>query len=463
VNIDGSGFMKLTDFSSTNGGYDPRGLVFFKGRNYGVTNAGGKYNCGVIYSINADGSDFQLLHEFNGADGKDLRSALTLIDSTFFGLTFMGGSEGTGTLFKIGANGTAFEKLVDFNQSAGFYPDGTLVAHDSVLYGLAKSGGPHNKGVLFKYDLSEMSYGSVLNFNDTTDAFPDGALQLLNGRLYGLAYNADTQVIFSVQVDGTDYNRIVEKDPVTGGRYDGALIVTDSIIFGINRQGGTTDVGVLYMVNPDGTGLTRLFDFNYNIGAHPERQLLLSGDTLFGVLSVGGIDRTGGVFGIKVDGTGFFYLDEAVSNGRIASSRRLANAFNASISLDNGTLYGASTADYGLTREARLFSYDLRQANPSDPGSDPETDPGTDPVTGLLQNEALAMYPNPVTEQVRIDGLAGELVSLVIVNNLGKPLSCPFINDSVGYLLDVRPLVPGMYILQVTSTQQRYTLRFIKR
>lgn len=461
VNTDGSGFAKLTDFTSSNTGYDPRGIIAYQGRNYGVTQGGGKYNCGVIYSIRADGTDFRLLHEFNGSDGKRIDEGLTLVDSTLFGLTFFGGSEDSGTMFKINCDGTGFEKLLDFTSSMGRHPRGPLVVKDSILYGLLRWGGPGDKGVIFTYDLRDRGYDPLLFFGNTEEGGAEGPLVIHRDKLYGLAYTNESQSIYSINPDGSDYTRIVEKDPLTGGQFDGAIVVTDTVIYGVARQGGPWNVGVLYQVNPDGTNLQALYEFNYDVAAAPEPQLLLSGDTLFGVAALGGIDRVGGVFGFKITSREFFYLDETPANGRTKASKRRATAFQARVAMDNRMLYGTSISDYGFTRAGELFSYDLTTTGAPPVGSPPAEPPPV--VTGLSDVTAVAVYPNPATEELHIDGLPGRVMYAELYDMMGRTYPCEFILAGHGYIIPLQNVRPGLYVLNIATSQGRHRVKFIKK
>src|SRR6187397_2551343 len=52
-------YVKLHDFDSINGA-NPRGrLIVAGGKLYGVTERGGDFNCGVIFSMHFDGTDYK--------------------------------------------------------------------------------------------------------------------------------------------------------------------------------------------------------------------------------------------------------------------------------------------------------------------------------------------------------------------------------------------------------------------
>jgi uncharacterized repeat protein (TIGR03803 family) len=70
VNKDGTGFTVMHHFNGTNGANPRGGLV--AGRNnslYGMTSRGGTNNQGVIFTIQASGTGFKKLYDFNTADG----------------------------------------------------------------------------------------------------------------------------------------------------------------------------------------------------------------------------------------------------------------------------------------------------------------------------------------------------------------------------------------------------------
>jgi uncharacterized repeat protein (TIGR03803 family) len=98
----------LHAFSGDTDGRDPNGsLVVDKhGNLYGVTNAGGSLDDGVVFELDAAGNE-TVLHNFLGPDGANPGVGLIVDESgNLYGTTQSGGSGcaktgGCGTVFKI--------------------------------------------------------------------------------------------------------------------------------------------------------------------------------------------------------------------------------------------------------------------------------------------------------------------------------------------------------------------------
>jgi len=116
VNIDGTGFTNLHNFSPTisytnsDGQRPDAGLVLSGNTLYGTTEYGGSAGNGVIYAVNTDGTSFTTLHAFSptapasphtNSDGGGAYAGLILSGNTFYGTAYYGGATGNGTIFSI--------------------------------------------------------------------------------------------------------------------------------------------------------------------------------------------------------------------------------------------------------------------------------------------------------------------------------------------------------------------------
>lgn len=145
---------KKLDFDGQKKGSNPTGSLVQAddGRLYGMTRNGGLYGHGVIFSVRPDGTDFVKLVDFNGlATGSHpMGSLVTFTDGTLYGMTSSGGTYGFGTIFRISRAG-AFQKILDFNGANGKAPRGDLLidSEGANMYGTTYSGGANDQGVLF--------------------------------------------------------------------------------------------------------------------------------------------------------------------------------------------------------------------------------------------------------------------------------------------------------------------------
>lgn len=190
IKPDGTSYMNIFDFNGTNGKY-PRSSFYTDGVFlYGMTDAGGvgscTYGCGVIFKIKTDGSGFLKLFDFSGANGSSPYCTF-ISDGTFlYGMTYSGGTNNKGTIFKIMPDGSGFSTLLNFDGINGDTPWGSLVSDGTYLYGMTNSSGSTNQGLLFKIKLDGTGYNKVIDFTGTlTGSYPQGTLFLNGPFIYG--------------------------------------------------------------------------------------------------------------------------------------------------------------------------------------------------------------------------------------------------------------------------------------
>jgi uncharacterized repeat protein (TIGR03803 family) len=162
INTDGSDYRVLHHFQGApNDGTHPYGALTLVGSKlYGMASGGGAANGpGVIFSINLDGTGYQVIFDFSstGNIGGPLGS-LTLVGSKLYGMTSGGGSGGaSGVIFRINPDGTCFEVLHGFMSAAGDGggAKGDLAVVGSNLYGWTYEGGANGSGVFFSCQLPQ--------------------------------------------------------------------------------------------------------------------------------------------------------------------------------------------------------------------------------------------------------------------------------------------------------------------
>jgi uncharacterized repeat protein (TIGR03803 family) len=196
-------YTKLVDFDGTTKGGNPFGSLTQakNGKLYGMTESGGAYNYGVLFSYDLTTGIYTKLVDLDGMNGRSpYGSLIQAKNGLLYGMTKFGGTDGFGTVFSfdpaLGPNG--YTKLVDFNWNNGAWPNGSLTeATDNMLYGLTESGGDNNytdeidhNGVLFSLDVSSPSnpkFNKVVLDVNAIGRFPLGSLTKgTDGKLYGM-------------------------------------------------------------------------------------------------------------------------------------------------------------------------------------------------------------------------------------------------------------------------------------
>jgi len=120
---------------------------------YGMTYGGGANNGGIIFKIKLDGTGYLKLFDFTATSGAEPHGSL-IFDGTFlYGLTTAGGNIG-GVIFKMKTDGTGYSKLFNFGNGNGDFPYGSLYSDSTFFYGMTSSGGTNTLGTIFKLDIT---------------------------------------------------------------------------------------------------------------------------------------------------------------------------------------------------------------------------------------------------------------------------------------------------------------------
>jgi uncharacterized repeat protein (TIGR03803 family) len=164
VNVDGTGFTTLHTFTSGNlnsDGHDPcAGLTLSGNVLYGMALLGGSLGQGTLFAVNLDGTGFRTLHNFSyGSDGRRPNVTPLVSGSTLYGVCEWGGGSGdNGTVFAINTDGTGFTILHAFTgEDDGANPSAALIIAGNNLYGPALGGGGANKGTLYRISLDTVT------------------------------------------------------------------------------------------------------------------------------------------------------------------------------------------------------------------------------------------------------------------------------------------------------------------
>lgn len=302
---DGTGYVKLLEFTGIGTGSRPLGDLYYDGTYlYGMTEQGGLNNKGTIFKIMPDGSGFLKLLDFAGISNGSAPYGTLVSDGIFlYGMTFTGGSNDIGTVFKIMPDGTGFVKLMDFDgASNGRLPEGSLFYDGTFLYGMTYQGGTNNLGTLFKILPNGTGYIKLLDFDGPTNGgIPLGSLISDGTFLYGMTRRGganDWGTIFKILPDGTGYLKLLDFSGVSNGRYPhGDLISDGTFLYGMTANGGANDVGTIFKILPDGTGYVKLWDFENGIkGSWPFGSLYIENNFLYGMTSIGGMNDFGKLF-----------------------------------------------------------------------------------------------------------------------------------------------------------------------
>lgn len=271
VDTNGAGFKDLFDFTYGTSGSGPYGsLTLVHNKLYGMAEVGGAFTGGTIFSIDTSGAGFTVLYNLGGtpSSGADPYGTLILVNNKLYGMTQTGGLYSDGVIFSFDTNGSGLTNLYTFDCTPSFngggVPYGDLTLVKNKLYGMTASGGvyPSPQGVVFSIDTDGAAYDTLMTFNVTNGALPHGSLTLMGGKLYGMTQGGGVTnygLIFSIDTtSGTlGYHTIIELNDSIGDGPEGSLILANGILYGMTEEYGTDIVGT-------GQGFGTIF----SIGVH---------------------------------------------------------------------------------------------------------------------------------------------------------------------------------------------------
>lgn len=320
VKTDGSHFTNLYAFSAlvhgTNSdGADPfAGLILQSNTLYGTTTEGGTGGNGTVFAVNINGTGFTNLHNFTAAnpgipnsDGAEPFGDLILSGNKLYGTANSGGSYGYGTVFAINTDGTDFTNLHSFNRTSdGAYLWAGLILSGNTLYGTANSGGSYAYGTVFAVCTNGTGFTNLHSFASSDGQNPRCDLILSGGVLYGTteSYNnsAVYGTVFAINTNGTGFTNLCSSIGAGGPGSRAGLIISGNTLYGTTFNSGSVGGGTVFAINTDGTGLTNLINFGYNDirGAQPDAELILSSNILYGTATSGGNYDIGTVFSLSL-------------------------------------------------------------------------------------------------------------------------------------------------------------------
>lgn len=277
----GGGNVDYSFQGGADGQFPQASLVIYNSALYGVTNSGGTYGAGTIFSYapsvgkqtRASFDDLSCPSGSCTTTGGGPEAPLLFGPTGFFGgMTESGGGTKCkcGAIYEFVPNGSGLlTGVYSFrgapnaggNQGAG----AALIEIGHVLYGTTVAGGDKacastnsaggGCGVVFSYDLYTEKEHVLFAFTGKNGAFPLGGVVELNGKLYGTTQQGGANGLGTVfQIDPNSGAEKVEHS-FSGGS-DGAfpqaglLASSNGVLFGTTVHGGAAGEGTVFSVIP---------------------------------------------------------------------------------------------------------------------------------------------------------------------------------------------------------------------
>jgi uncharacterized repeat protein (TIGR03803 family) len=310
LNGDGTGFSSVINFNDNAPGGTPdyvQLLMANDGKFYGTTYLGGTNSEGIIFSLNPSTGNYQVLHNFNDTAGAfPFGSLIQASNGKLYGMTNAGGANNYGIIFSYDAGSNTFADVFDLDSITGSSPYGNLFqAANGKLYGLTSAGGANDYGVLFSFDPASNTYHDLYDFIYATGSTPFGGLmQTADGLLYGTASVGGGSnyygTLFSFDTSSNTFTDVFDFNDTLGmgvTPYGNLVAGPGNLLYGLTAYGGSSYTGVIFSFNPSSKVYTTLFNFNDSIGSIPHGNLTLAGNgSFYGETAYGGANNLGTVF-----------------------------------------------------------------------------------------------------------------------------------------------------------------------
>lgn len=442
---------------------------------WGLTQSGGAFYGGTIFSMKADGSDFSTAFDFSNPNGwMPMGNLYKASDGNLYGACFEGGDYYSCTLFRYDPNSGEYIDVYDFDIIHGDYPTSGVVERNGILYGNASSGGYYGGGVIYSYNIATGVYTDLFNMTGATGSYPyscpviDGDGKLYGVTVYGGANMAG--VLYSFDLVNNVYDAVFDFGGTNGSApYGGLIQATNGKLYGMTSDGGANGHGTIYSFDPSGNSFEVIYDFDGTNGGS-SRATLMQGSNgfLYGLTTGGGANNDGVIFSFDLSTDAYTKLfDFSGSDG----SAPLGNLMQA------GTFLCGTTSTGGNSGSGTAFNFNLESANyiklvdfDMTNGSNPNggfitlgDDIGTgvqEPVSGQL-----AVYPNPVTQYVicSLPSLENGKVDITITDVCGKEIlakQLPVNNSRLK--IDLGNLSSGVYSLEVIAGTEKMVTKLLK-
>jgi uncharacterized repeat protein (TIGR03803 family) len=333
------------------------------GKLYGLTEAGGLYNSGVLFEYDFSSSKYKVLFEFDGDNGSTpMGSPIIAADGKLYGTTTSGGNNGAGVIFEYDIDAGSYLVRVHLDPTYhGSGPYGQLFqAVNGKLYGTTRQGGINNQGTMYEYNLETSLFTKKVDFEDyDKGAYPMcGVVQAANGKLYGVTTEGgimDDGVLYSYDLNTSTYTKHVDFQPeLTGSNPRGRLLVgPDNNLYGMSCWGANTGNGAIYMYSPLSNIMTMQHSFDVaSDGSLAFGGLIDGGDGWFyGHNHQGGVGNSGTLF--KYDPV----TNVVIKLVDIYGVSYGAYPVNELCLASNGRMYGITTAG-GKASFGTLYEYD---------------------------------------------------------------------------------------------------------
>jgi uncharacterized repeat protein (TIGR03803 family) len=387
---------------------------------WGMTSEGGANDSGTIFSYNVGSGVCTLRHSFSGGPSDGVGPYGSLIqadDGLLYGMTDAGGVNNRGIIFSYNISTGELNDVHDFDNGVfGQYPSGALLqARNRMIYGMTNEGGLNNNaGVIFSYSILTNEYTVLHNFGAGNDgANPFGSLIQVNDSLLLGTCNSSGQfnfgTIFSYNMSsGTETTLYSFIGNGNGGYepYGSLLQANNGLLYGTTDGGSAYYYGNIFSFNLDSDTETSIHSFNDSAdGSFPFGSLIQINDSLLYGMTAESSGGAGAIFSCNI----FTNAETILHNFNVPIEGGTPSGplFRA----NNGLLYGMTIESVGGNNDfGTIFSYNI-STNTETVIHNFSGGDGNVPTGGMIEiddtlsainllspnNIQLSIFPNPST------------------------------------------------------------------
>ncbi|WP_276503076.1 choice-of-anchor tandem repeat GloVer-containing protein [Terrimonas pollutisoli] len=136
-------------------------------------------NDGKLYGVDTRISEwdianslFTVKHDFVASTGTNPVGAMLLYKDRYYGMTDAGGANNLGVIFEWDLVSNTYVKKYDFNSDDGGNPVGCLVENNGKMYGMTRNGGSLGLGTIFEWNPVNNNYKKQSEFNGVNGRNP---------------------------------------------------------------------------------------------------------------------------------------------------------------------------------------------------------------------------------------------------------------------------------------------------
>ncbi|WP_420582960.1 choice-of-anchor tandem repeat GloVer-containing protein [Reichenbachiella sp.] len=493
---------------------------------FGATYNGGANGDGALFRYTLETNTFEKFHDFNEEEaiGDQAISSLVELDGLLYGTTSFAGTNGGGSIYSVDPNtlevtvrhefdgisyvtgdlvphdgklyGTGYDEIFKFDPaddsytSIGTLPSGSstnklILASNGRWYGTAYSGGTNSSGVLFEFDEEEGDVSIKFNFDGVNHGKnPRGGMIELEGVLYGTTYsggaNSNYGTFFKYDLTSEELTRLHSFNWATDGLGSRPFYTTPLVVeikefpalsladedkvygdedfeFSVDSDSdgtityATSDAAVLQITDQEkgsihGIGEVEVTAYQAESATHYEASAKSTVTISKGQLTVSASDQ------VKSEGeanplltftySGFVYGDTENDLDAVPVATTTAEKSSEAGSYPI-TISGGESAKYNFSYQSGTL---IIEALP----------------LGVEPHERFQIYPNPTADELFIEKI--EDFEISFYDSQGRFVEVGQIHrDEKSLIVSLRSLEPGIYFASLSSEEESYQFRLIKR